>query len=148
GLRLNYVVGYRDAHAQLRVARLNLARSYAVLREQETKAENALAVDYRLLIQAYEFIKTQRAQREAAAELLKARFKEWQAGRGTQQGGGGDVLFLLLEAQRTYADALRTEFDAITQYNNAIVGFEFSKGTIMQFDNVVISEGPLPHCAQ
>src|SRR5207244_8314772 len=81
-----------------------------------------------------------RAQREAAAVQLQARFKEYQAGRGT--------LDILLESQRVWADALRTEFDAITAYNNAIVGFEFSKGTIMQFDNVVISEGPLPHCAQ
>jgi outer membrane protein TolC len=148
GVRLNYVLGYRDAHAQLRTARLNLARSYAVLREQESKAQHALAVDYRLLIQVYESIQIRRSQREAAAMQLQARFKEWQAGKGTQSQGGGDVLFLLLDAQRTYADALRTEFDAITQYNNAIVAYEFSKGTIMQFDNVVISEGPLPHCAQ
>ncbi len=148
GVRLNYVLGYRDAHAQLRTARLNLARSYAVLREQEIKAQHALTADYRLLIQAYESIQIQRAQREAAAMQLQARFKEWQAGKGSRSEGGGDVLFLLLDAQRTYADALRTEFDAITQYNNAIVAFEFSKGTIMQFDNVVISEGPLPHCAQ
>lgn len=140
GLRLNYVLGYRDAHAQLRQARLNLARSYAVLREQETKAQHALAVDYRQLFQAYELILINRAQREAAAVQLQARFKEFQAGRGT--------LDILLESQRVWADALRTEFDAITQYNNAIVGFEFSKGTIMQFDNVVIGEGPLPHCAQ
>src|SRR5207244_10137636 len=65
GLRLNYVLGYRDAHAQLRVARLNLARSYGVLREQENKAQNALTVDYRLIFQAYELIQIQRSQREA-----------------------------------------------------------------------------------
>jgi outer membrane protein TolC len=140
GLRLNYVLGYRDAHAQLRTARLNLARSYAVLREQELKAQHALAADYRQIFQAYELIGIQRAQREAAAVQLQARFKEFQAGRGT--------LDILLESQRVWADALRTEFDSITQYNNAIVGFEFSKGTIMEFDNVVIGEGPLPHCAQ
>src|SRR5712692_2968075 len=81
GIRLNYVLGYRDAHAQLRTARLNLARSYAVLREQETKAQHALAVDYRQLFQAYELILIQRAQREAAAVQLQARFKEYQAGR-------------------------------------------------------------------
>ena len=34
------------------------------------------------------------------------------------------------------------------QYNNALAGFEFAKGTIMQHDNVSIAEGPLPHCAQ
>jgi outer membrane protein TolC len=140
GLRLNYTLGYRDAYAQVRQVRLALARSYGVLQEQETKAQMALAVDYRHLFEYYELILIQRAQREAAAVQLQARFQEYQAGRGT--------LDILLESQRVWADALRMEFDAITQYNNAIVGFEFSKGTIMQFDNVVISEGPLPRCAQ
>lgn len=140
GLRMNYTLGYRDAHAQLRQTRLSLARSYQVLQEQETKAQHALEVDYRHLFEYYELILIQRAQREAAAVQLQARFKEYQAGRGT--------LDILLESQRVWADALRMEFDAITQYNNAIASFEFSKGTIMQFDNVVISEGPVPRCAQ
>jgi outer membrane protein TolC len=140
GLRLNYALGYRDAHAQLRAARLILARSYGVLQENELRAQNGLEVDYRHLFEYYELILIQRAQRAAAAVQLQARFKEYQAGRGT--------LDILLESQRVWADALRMEYDAITQYNNAIVSFEFSKGTIMQFDNVVISEGPLPHCAQ
>jgi outer membrane protein TolC len=140
GLRMNYTLGYRDAHAQLRATRLELARSYGVLQEQEAKAQNALTDDYRHLFEYYHLILIQRAQREAAGVQLQARFKEYQAGRGT--------LDILLESQRVWAEALRSEFDAITQYNNAIVSFEFSKGTIMQFDNVVISEGPLPHCAQ
>src|SRR5262249_44182633 len=81
-----------------------------------------------------------RAQREAAAQQLEARFKEFLAGRGT--------LDILLEAQRFWADALRDEYTAISQYNNALAGFEFAKGTILQHDSVVISEGPLPQCAQ
>ena len=32
-------------------------------------------------------------------------------------------------------------------YNNALAGFEFAKGTILQHDNVIITEGPLPQCA-
>ena len=83
GLRLNYTLGYRDAYAQLRTARLDLARSYGVLREQESKAQMALAVDYRHLFEYYELIQIQRVQREAAAVQLQARFKEYQAGRGT-----------------------------------------------------------------
>src|SRR5207237_8555545 len=81
-----------------------------------------------------------RAQRQAAAHQLEARFKEFLAGRGT--------LDILLEAQRFWADALRQEYDAISSYNIALAGFEWAKGTILQHDNVVISEGPLPQCAQ
>src|SRR5207248_2048150 len=48
---------------------------------------------------------------------------------------------------RVWADALRDEYQAIAQYNSAMAAFEFSKGTIMQHDNVVIGEGNLPKCA-
>src|SRR5207253_3004989 len=65
------------------------------------------------------------------------RFREFLAGRGT--------LDILLEAQRVWADALKAEYDNIVQYNSTLANFEFAKGTIMQYDNVAISEGPLPH---
>src|SRR5262249_5015568 len=91
---------------------------------------------YRLLPSQYEQIRAQRAQREALAEQLKSRNQEVQAGRIT--------LNVLLEAQRFWADALANEYSAIVQYNNALVGFEFAKGTILQHDTVVIAEAELP----
>src|SRR5262249_8941229 len=128
------------AHAAVRAAKLNLARSYFVLQDQEMRMEQFLALQYSNLVQFYELIRAQRSQREAAAIQLEARFKEFLAGRGT--------LDFLLEPHPVWADALRDEFNAIVQYNNAIITFEYAKGTIMQHDNVVISEGLLPHCAQ
>lgn len=139
GLRLDMPIGFRDAHAALRVARLNLARSYSSLTDQELKAQRYLQQQYERLFQYYEQIRAQRAQREAAASQLKARFAEFVAGKGT--------LDILLEAQRFWADALREEFNAIVNYNNTLAAFEFAKGTIMQHNNVSIAEGPLPHCA-
>jgi outer membrane protein TolC len=139
GLRLNVPIGFRDAHSAVRLARLNLARSYAVLQDQEEKVQLQLARYYRKLFEDYEVIVAQRAQREAAAEQLQARFKEFIAGRGT--------LDILLEAQRVWADALRDEYLSIVDYNQAMAAYELSKGTLLQFDNVVISEGELPHCA-
>ncbi len=53
-----------------------------------------------------------------------------------------------MEAQRFWADALATEYQAIVTYNNAIAGWEYGKGTILQHDNVTISEGPIPQAAQ
>ncbi len=139
GLRLDMPIGFRDAHAALRVARLNLARSYASLTDQELKAQRYLQQQFARLFEFYEQVRAQRAQREAAAQQLKARFAEFAAGKGT--------LDILLEAQRFWADALRGEYDAIRDYNNTLAAFEFAKGTIMQHNNVSIAEGPLPHCA-
>jgi outer membrane protein TolC len=140
GLRLNVPIGFRQAHTQLRQAQLQLARSYLVLQDQELKTERFLGLQYRRMSSAYEQVKANRAQREAFAQQLRTRYEQYQAGRGT--------LDILLEAQRFWADALSQEYAAIVTYNNALVGFEFGKGTILQFDNAQIAEGPPPACVQ
>lgn len=140
GIRADIPIGYRDAHAAVRAARLNLLKSYNSLYDQELKAQRALALSYRRVFEFYEQIQAQRALREAAATQLEARFKEFLAGRGT--------LDFLLEAQRVWADALNSEYSFIVQYNNNLAIFELSKGTLLQQKNVYIAEGPLPQCAQ
>ncbi len=136
GVQMNMPIGFRDANAAVRSARLALAQAYAVLQDQENKATRYLAFQYRKLFTDYELIRANRAQRLAAAEQLEARFREFLAGRGT--------LDILLEAQRVWADALKAEYDNIVAYNSTLASFEFAKGTIMPYDNVMISEGPLP----
>jgi hypothetical protein len=142
GLQLRYTVpiGFRSAYANVRLARLQLARSYETLHDQELKIERFLALQYRRIFTAYELIRIRRAQREAFAQQLRAQFEQFVAGRGT--------LDVLLEAQRFWASALADEYTAIRDYNNVLAGFEFAKGTILQHDNVVISEGALPQCVQ
>jgi outer membrane protein TolC len=140
GLRLNVPIGFRTAHANLRQAQLQLARSYLVLQDQELKTERFLGLQYRRLSSAYEQIRSNRAQREAFGTQLKTQYEQYIAGRGT--------LDILLEAQRFWADALSTEYQSIVAYNNALIGFEYAKGTILQHNNIQISEGALPECVQ
>jgi outer membrane protein TolC len=140
GLNLNVPLGFRDAHAAVRSARLNLARSYGVLQDQELKTRRFIGEQYRLLSTNYHQIEILRSQRVADGVWVDARFREFLAGRGT--------LDFLLEAQRNWADALSAEYQAIAAYNNTLVRFAFADGTIMDRDNVVIGEGPLPGCAQ
>jgi outer membrane protein TolC len=142
GLQTTIPLGFRDANAAVRAARLNLAQSHQVLVDQERKAVQYLTFQYRQLFQAYEQIRIQRAQREAAAVQLEARFKLYIA------GSKDSTLDILLEAQRVWSTALQAEYANIVTYNNALASFEFAKGTIMQHNNVVISEGALPVCAQ
>jgi outer membrane protein TolC len=140
-LGLNYTVpiGFRDAHAAVRIARLNLARQYLLLRDQEYRATRFLTQQYRAIFARYEIIGAQRAQREAYGVQLRARIEEFLAGRGT--------LDILLEAQRFWAQALAQEYQAIVDYNNALAGFEYAKGTMLKHDSVFIEDGPLPQCA-
>ncbi|MGE3806429.1 MAG: TolC family protein, partial [Gemmataceae bacterium] len=148
GLQLYVPLGFREAHANLRQARLALAQSYQLLHDQELKAKRFLELQYRRLFETHEQIKIQQAQREAAAIQLRARYQQFQAGLGPREGQRAATLDVLLEAQRVWAEALRAEYENIAFYNQALAGFEFAKGTIQRYDNVAVSEGELPMCAQ
>lgn len=140
GLRLDMPLGFRDAHSAVRLAKLRLAQSYMSLRDMELRTQSFLGFAWRQLPEQYEQIRAQRAQREAAGIALESRLKEYLAGK--------IILDILLRAQQDWADALRAEFAAIAAYNTALARFEFARGTLPQHDNVVVAEGPLPHCAQ
>jgi outer membrane protein TolC len=142
GLRLDVPLGYREAHAFVKQARTNLSRAYFQLKDQEVKTRSFLAFELRNIEQYYAELDAQRAQREANARQLALRFQVFQAGA---KGGTIDVL---LEAQRNFADALASEYTAIVNYNNSIAGLQFAKGTILQYNNIQIAEGPLPQCVQ
>jgi outer membrane protein TolC len=146
GLRLDVAIGYRDANAAVRSARLSLAQSYLTLRDLESRYTGFLEQQYRAVSATYEQIRALRAQREAAAQQVRVRFDIYRLGARVQ--GGQQPIEFLLDAQRLWADALRDEYQAIVNYNNALSRFEYAKGTIMQHDNVVIAEGGLPQCAQ
>src|SRR5262249_10413181 len=83
GVRANVPLGFRFANSNVRIARLNLARSFDVLVYEEQKVERFLAAVYRELYTAYEKIRGLRAQREAFADQLDAQFRIYQAGKGT-----------------------------------------------------------------
>ena len=49
-----------------------------------------------------------------------------------------------LTVQQQFAVAIAAEFRAIADYNTSLAIFEFAKGTMQQYNNVTIGEGPLP----
>ncbi|HZT82827.1 MAG TPA: TolC family protein [Gemmataceae bacterium] len=140
GLRMTMPIGFRLAHAQTRIARLQLARAYAQLQAEELKVNRNLRDQYTLLFEAHKLIEVFRAQRIAYAEQLRVRTEQFAAGTRT--------LDIVLEAQRFWAQALVGEYSAISEYNQILAGFEYSKGTILRHNNIHIAEGPLPQCAQ
>jgi outer membrane protein TolC len=142
GLRMNWPIGFRLANSNVRIARLNMQRSYIHLRELERRAGSILELEYRELQAFHDQISIQRAQREAYGLQLRTLFNREAAG---QIGAGTDVL---LEAQRFWATALQAEYQAIVNYNNTLVRFEHAKGTVLQHNNIIINEGGLPECAR
>ncbi|MCE9531881.1 MAG: TolC family protein [Planctomycetes bacterium] len=138
GLRLDMPFGFRDANASLRASNLNLARSFIQLKNQELKTERFLTGVYQNLYSSYRQIEAAREQRYALAEQLRGLYARIQAGK--------DSLITILDAQQRFATALSSEHNAIANYNIALAGFQYAKGTLMQYNNVVIADGPLPNC--
>ena len=142
GIQGNIPIGFRDAHAKTRVAKLRcLARdlrsgSATGIETYSASWSNCIAeLDFQ-----YEQIKINRAQREAYGQQIRALSEQIKVGSQTPD--------ILLEAQRFYVTALQAEYQFIAAYNETLIGWEFTKGTIMQHDNVVISEAGLPSTAQ
>jgi outer membrane protein TolC len=140
GLRLDVPIGYREAHAEVRRSQLQLAQRVAYLRDQEMKLAYSLGRSYSDLAQRHEEIRIQRMRRLAAARELQLRYDLYLVGT--------KAITELLDAQRNWADALRDEQFAIADYNIALIDFERQKGTILEYDNVAIADGPIPSCAQ
>ncbi len=135
-------LGFRYEYATTRIARLQLAQAYQVLKEQERRAQTALAKQYQPGAQYYQLIEIRHMAREALAEQLQTRSKQFAAGTK------GATIEFLLDAQNQWANALSQEFQAVVDYNVALASFEFARGTILAAQHVVIAEGPLPGCAQ
>ena len=142
GLYLNVPIGQRAEHAAIRASRMQLAQSYYFLRDQEERAIIYLTEQYQEVSRYYKQIETHRAERLAYADALNSFINLIKA--GTENYGKLDFLSI----QRSYSAALVKEYGAIAEYNNAMARLEFAKGTTLRYNNVHISEGALPECAQ
>ncbi len=140
GLTFNMPLGFRLEYSLVRQAKLQLAQAYALLKEQEIKARSFLAKEFSVLQEYHKSIEAYRQARQAYAEEVEVRFRKWAVGKVT--------IDFLLDAQNDWANALTNEYGAVVNYNVALAGFQFAKGTLQKYDNVAISEGPLPACAQ
>jgi outer membrane protein TolC len=148
GLALNVPLGWRAEFAAIRGARLQLTQAHLLLRDQEEKAVRILAEQHAKLDEWYKRIEASRSERLAYLEALTVRLEKIKQGQTTPSGGGNVSTLELLDNQRRYAAAQVKEFDAIAQYNMTLARLEFAKGTILQYNNVHISEGALPQCVQ
>jgi outer membrane protein TolC len=143
GFLLNVPLGYRAANSGVRAAQLNLQRSYLSLRTEEDKIERFLGFAYRQVFEFQHQIEVNRAAFRAAQIQLDKYYKLFAEGRATQPFGADLVLAL-----QNWNNTASSLYSFIVQYNNALASLDFAKGTMLNRDNVFISDGPLPACAQ
>ncbi|MCA9259344.1 MAG: TolC family protein, partial [Planctomycetales bacterium] len=132
GLELSVPIGYRRAHAAVRNAELQLARTRGILKEQEHAALHESAGAVAELDRAYQVAQTTANRLEAARNQLAAVEAAYDSDKAP--------LDLLLEAQRRVADAESRHFRDLAEYAVAVKNVHFTKGTLLAYDGVALGE--------
>lgn len=139
GFEMNLPFGYRQAHAAVRNSQLLLAREQTILREQERDVVLGLSNAVTDVTRAYVVAQTAFNRRLAAKEQLAA--------LETQFANDKASLDLVLEAQRRLADAEARFHRALVEYAIAIKNVHFEKGSLLDYNEVYLAEGPWPNKA-
>ncbi|MEO2046097.1 MAG: TolC family protein [Pirellulales bacterium] len=133
GLELTMPIGFRRAHSAARHAELQLSRSRALLREQEHYVLHDVADAVAEMDRAQTVSQTTYNRLDAAKEQLAAITAAYEADKAP--------LNLLLDGQRRHADSASRHYRALSEYAIAIKNVHFSKGTLLDYDGVLLSEG-------
>jgi outer membrane protein TolC len=134
GATLTVPIGFRQAMAGVRNAQLQLARERSLLQEQELELSHQLANAIRDVDRDYALSQTRFNRRAAAKRRVDAVQQTFQVGTVTVD--------LLLEAQRLLAEAESEYFASISGYNRSITQLHLRKGSLLEYDGVVLAEGP------
>ena len=139
GFQLSVPIGFRQGMAQVRNNQLLLARARAALEDMELEASHLLADAVADLESEYEIAQTNLNRRVAAGREVEAMEAAYDTGTVT--------LDRLLDAQRRRAQAEVEYYERVVRYNEAIKFVHFRKGSLLDYNNVVLAEGPWPNKA-
>jgi outer membrane protein TolC len=143
GFQFNMPIGFRRELAGVRFSQLRLARERAILQDQELEVSHLLSdavrgLHYNHAITESLFNRGIAARREVNA--AQAIFDE-----GAElQTQGVSILDRLLDAQRRRAEAERDYFRQLAEYAKSISNVHFRKGSLLEYNNVLLAEGPWP----
>ncbi len=141
GVEFAFPIGFRQAHAAVRNAQLNLARDHAILDEQEREISHDVSNAYAELERAYLAAQTSLNRRSAAKDQVDALTARYQRAEESELAR---LLDLLLDAQRRLADAESQYYRAITEYSLAIKQVHYAKGSLLDYNEIYLSEGRWP----
>jgi len=135
-LEFGFPVGFRQGLAGVRQSTLRLARDKAVLQEMELEASHQLVDTIQSLDGNYMLTQTTFNTLDAANQEVEAVEVAYEAGTVT--------LDLLLDAQRRRSQAERSYFRALLTYNQNVAQVHSRKGSLLEYNNISLAEGPWP----
>ncbi|GAA4427632.1 TolC family protein [Bremerella cremea] len=139
GVEFEMPIGFRRAHSAVRSSELALARAKAILDEEEKQIMYGLSNSYAEITRAYEIMELLFNRREAANAQEATVRASYEAGKAP--------IDLLLEAQRRVIDSSALFNQARIDYALAIKNVHYEKGSLLEFYQVSLAEGPWPQKA-
>jgi len=128
--------GWRQELAGVRNAQLNLAKAKAILQEQEFELKHQLGDSFREISVAYQQMQSTLSCYRAAQEEVNAVQNAYDMETTT--------LDQLLQAQRRLSEAETGYHSSVIDYNLAIMTLHYRKGSLLEYNNVCLTEGPWP----
>ncbi len=142
GLQFAVPIGLRTARAQYENIQLQLSKARAGLAAQELDISHDLADAMQRIDQAYMTAKTNFDRRVASERRVQATQAEYEA--GVKEA----TLDLVLRAQASKAVAEIAYFTSLVDYNKAIVELNRQRGTLLEINNISLTEGAWTAAAQ
>ncbi|MGL6197215.1 MAG: TolC family protein [Thermoguttaceae bacterium] len=136
GLSFSQNIGKRKELAAVQNSRLTLIRSQVLLQEQELELVHQLQESFNEIATNYQVSVTGLQTRLAAQASLKASTKLYE--------NGATTLDQVLTAQQNVAEAETDFYSSLVAYNLGIAELHRRKGSLLEYNNVYLSEGPWP----
>jgi outer membrane protein TolC len=136
GLNFSMPLGFRKELTQIRSQQLLLTREKNILQDQELELSHQITDAIRNLDLNYRLMETNFNRRMASEQEVAAVTVAYEAGTVT--------LDLLLQAQQRRSDAEAAYYRSLIDYNRGITQVHFVKGSLLEYDDVFLAEGPWP----
>ena len=136
GVELSFPIGFRQAYAAVRSSELQLARERSLLHEHERAVIHDLSNAISEADRAFALVETNMNRRMAATEQVAAVQTAYDADKAT--------LDSLLDAQRRLSDADVAYFRSLVEYQLAVKNVQVEKGTLLDYNEIFLSEGASP----
>ncbi|QDV65763.1 TolC family protein [Crateriforma conspicua] len=132
GVEFRMPVGFRQAHAAVRNAKLNIARERALLKEQERQVLHDLVACVAEADRAFVQTETNLNRYLAAKDALDAL-------EANREAGLPISLEQLLDAQRRLSESQTRYYQSMAEYTIAAKNVQFESGTLLQDTHVMIA---------
>ena len=132
--------GSRRQLAIVRNSQLALARESEVLHEKEIALMHQLSDQINLLKSHFELMEIKLSQWNESERDAKAWTDKFEIGDSNLDA----ILDNLLRAQERRARAQQDYYRAVCEYNKSIVQVHLLKGSLLEYNNICMQEGPWP----